>query len=107
MALKLLLATLSLSMLALAGCSGGADATINIHDSTFDPKTLTVEAGQQVHVENHDSVPHTVTADSGAAFNSGNVAGGADVHFNAPSAKGSYPFHCAIHLSMKGTLVVE
>lgn len=106
MAAKLLLVALSLTVFALSGCSGGGSAEIQIHDNTYDPSTLSVKSGTAITVTNHDSVPHTVTSDVAGTFNSGNVAGGAEGSLTAPSADGTYAFHCAIHPSMKGTLTV-
>ena len=105
MAHRLLVATLSLTLLALAGCSsdGGAHANIEIHDFAFEVNG-SVAAGSEVHVQNHDDATHSVIADN-AAFNTGNIAVGGDGHFDAP-AKGTYAFHCALHPNMKGTLTV-
>ncbi|HEV3169500.1 MAG TPA: cupredoxin domain-containing protein [Actinocrinis sp.] len=55
---------------------------------------------------NKDSVEHTVTADSGNAFDVTIPAGGT-ASFKAPTTAGSYPFHCTVHPFMKATLVVS
>jgi plastocyanin len=65
---------------------------------------VSVSPGAKVTVKNMDGVAHTVTADSGGAFDSPAPPG--DSSFTAPSAPGSYPFHCKVHPEMHGVLVV-
>jgi plastocyanin len=107
MALRLLATLLLLSALALAGCSSGEhdDPEVDIHGNTFDPASLTIAAGEHVHFNNHDGVAHTATSDTGA-FDTGNIAGGASGSAQFDQA-GTFPYHCKIHPSMKGTIVVR
>lgn len=65
-----------------------------------------VPAGAEISVTNNDDVGHTVTADSGDAFDE-TVAPGATVTFTAPDKAGKYAFHCTPHPNMTSTLVVE
>lgn len=65
-----------------------------------------VPAGAEISVTNNDDVGHTVTADSGDAFDE-TVAPGATVTFTAPDTAGKYAFHCTPHPNMTSTLVVE
>jgi plastocyanin len=55
---------------------------------------------------NMDGENHTVTADSGNAFDVKATAG-TTVTFTAPSKPGTYPFHCTYHSNMHGVLVVK
>jgi plastocyanin len=71
----------------------------------FDPATVTIKAGQSVIWTNLDSMNHTVVADNGE-FKSGNLAQKDTFTFKFDKA-GSYPFHCGIHPSMTGTVVVQ
>lgn len=64
-----------------------------------------VPAGAEISVTNNDDVGHTVTADSGDAFDE-TVAPGATVTFTAPDKAGKYAFHCTPHPNMTSTLVV-
>lgn len=57
-------------------------------------------------MQNKDGVAHTVTADSGAAFDVMVPASGS-ASITAPSKPGTYPFHCKYHGNMHGTLVVQ
>jgi plastocyanin len=74
-------------------------------DMTFDPATVTIKTGESVTWTNEDSVTHTVVGDNGE-FQSGDLADGATFSFTFDTA-GTYTYHCSIHPSMKGTVVVE
>ena len=80
-------------------------ATIGISNFMFNTPP-TVPAGATIAVKNSDSVEHSVTADSGNAFNV-DVDGGETATFTAPSQPGTYPYHCSYHPMMHGTLVVK
>jgi plastocyanin len=86
-----------------AGLSGG-DQTVNIKDTAFNPTSTSVKVGQKVTWTNADGVAHTATADD-KSFDSGNLSSGATFaqEFTRP---GRYAYHCSIHSSMKGTIVV-
>lgn len=57
-------------------------------------------------VKNDDSVNHTVTADSGSAFDV-TVNASSTATFTAPTKPGTYAYHCTFHSNMHGTLVVK
>ncbi|WP_159794236.1 cupredoxin domain-containing protein [Puerhibacterium puerhi] len=65
-----------------------------------------VPAGSTVTIRNEDSVEHTVTADEQGGFDV-TVDAGQTATMKAPASAGDYPFHCSIHPSMTGTLVVR
>lgn len=65
-----------------------------------------VSPGAMITVMNKDEEAHTVTADSGDAFDDKATAG-ASTQFKAPTKPGSYPFHCTYHSNMHGVLVVK
>lgn len=65
-----------------------------------------VSPGATVGVMNMDSEAHTVTADSGNAFDV-QATPGTTVTFTAPTKPGSYPFHCTYHANMHGVLVMK
>ncbi len=66
----------------------------------------TVAPGAKITVTNQDAEAHTVTADTGGAFNV-TVPAGSSATFTAPTAPGSYAFHCNFHGNMHGSLVVQ
>jgi plastocyanin len=86
---------------------GGGNA-IAIKNFAFEPSTLTVKTGTVVTWINQDGAPHTVVSDSGspAAFSSDQFPNGASYSFTF-TRSGTYPYHCSIHPSMKGTIIVQ
>jgi len=84
--------------------SGGAEA--RIAGFAFAPKQLKVKVGETITWTNQDSAAHTVTAKSGASFDSGSLAQGADFTFKA-TKPGTIEYFCAIHPSMTGTIIVQ
>jgi plastocyanin len=89
---------------AAPAAGGAAASVITIKDFGF-TTPASVAPGAKVGVDNTDSVAHTVTADSGNAFD--DQASPGNSSFTAPSTPGTYPFHCNIHPEMHGTLVVK
>jgi plastocyanin len=85
------------------GTGAPAGSTVEISNFTFSAPPAA--PGATVTVANRDGVPHTVSADD-SSFDSGNVDAGATGAFVAPSAPGTYQFHCEIHPQMNGTLTV-
>jgi plastocyanin len=76
-----------------------------IQDMAFDPVTLTISANTTVTWTNKDPVAHTVTSNTGV-FDSGNIQANKTFShlFDTP---GNYPYHCIIHPSMTGTVIVN
>lgn len=122
-----ILATLALAGALLAGCgssksssssSGGQTATatggtkaasaganVEMKNIQFVPTKITVKAGQTIHWKNNDAVAHTVTATSGAKFDSGTVNAGGTYKFT-PTKAGTIQYRCVIHPNQKGTITV-
>lgn len=90
---------------ATSATAAAVGPTITISGMRFGP-ALTVAPGATVTVVNNDSAEHSVTADSGGAFNA-EVDGNGTITFAAPSQPGTYAFHCRYHPSMHGQLVVQ
>lgn len=88
-----------------APAPSGSATKINISGFKFDPATVTVKVGATVTWTNQDAADHTITGDDGS-WTSENLANGATFSFTFDKA-GTYAYHCAIHSSMKGTVVVE
>lgn len=89
-----------------AQSSGPATSAAKITIAGFAFTTpLTVSPGATVTVTNTDTADHTVTADN-ASFDV-SVPAGQTVTFTAPSKAGSFSYHCTIHPSMHGTLIVK
>lgn len=84
----------------------GAVGTVNIKDMMFTPSQITVSKGATVTWTNNDTTSHTVVADLGNGPNSSPIAPGGKYSYTFDQA-GSYQYHCSIHPSMRGTIVVK
>ena len=78
---------------------------VSISGFAFAEPSLEVAAGTRVSWVNDDPTEHTVTSEDGS-FDSGTIAPGEGfaVRFTEP---GDYPYVCAIHPDMRGTVVVS
>jgi plastocyanin len=113
-------ASLALAILAVAACSSDPNMNnppvttdVEIVDGAatkgalaFDPNPFTMSLASQSEVEwgNADGTTHTVVADGGE-FTSANISPGSSYShiFTNP---GTYAYHCSIHPSMVGSIVV-
>ena len=71
----------------------------------FNPPELTVKAGETVEWVNDDILPHNVVAND-KSFDSGTLHQGQHWKWTAKT-KGTFPYVCTLHPTMKATLVVE
>jgi len=105
--------------LAACGSSGGDDpapaaaqapkaagTAVSAQDNSFSPGTLEVHVGAPVTFTNDRGPAHTVTATSGAKFDSGSLAPGATFKFTAEKA-GTVSYVCTFHPGMQGTIEVS
>lgn len=76
-----------------------------IQNSTFTPASITVAVNTTIKWTNKDGITHTVTSNN-ALFDSGNIGNGGTYSRQFTTA-GTYPYHCSIHSSMAGTVVVQ
>jgi len=103
----------------LAGCSGSTsssgnpstnpagdqNAMIDVKDFNFNPTTVNVAKGSSVMWMNEGQATHTVTFDAGGV-DSGNIAAGSSYSHTFNDA-GTFTYHCKIHSSMTGKVVVS
>jgi plastocyanin len=77
---------------------------VEIANSAFVPESVTIKKGTVVKWTNDDTAQHTVTSDD-AYFQSPalNQTDGFTFTFDQP---GTYTYHCSIHPSMHGTVIV-
>jgi len=93
--------------IAIAAVTPARAATIEvkIDNFTFNPKQVTVKAGDTVTWVNHDDIPHTVTSKT---FVFRSKALDSDDKFSFTfTAPGSFDYFCSLHPMMTGTIVVE
>lgn len=81
--------------------------TISIRDFAFDPESCRVTVGSTLTFVNDDGVPHTATAEDGAAaaFDTGTLQPGASATVTLDTV-GTSPYVCEIHPSMRATVEV-
>lgn len=80
---------------------------VSIANFAFFPSSVTVKRGDVVAFKNNDTTAHTVTSLNGS-FDSGIIQAGGSWNLETASlAPGTYAFHCNIHPSMQGTVIVQ
>jgi plastocyanin len=130
--LALILACLALGLVA-AGCGGdddsgdsggdgaskseepagsGGGAQVGMQNIQFDPKDLTVKAGETITFTNNESVPHDVhkTSGPGEDFSSGDTGGmqEGDTFELTLDKPGEYEYVCKVHApGMAGSITVK
>ena len=116
--MKVFIIAILIASLLLIGASGcqqtvqqtGQQAhnnTVIIKNFTFSPPELTISKGESVTWINKDAYPivHTVSSDDHTSFNFKMI-------YDQNGTKrfdvaGEYPYHCSIHTSMKGKIIVK
>jgi plastocyanin len=95
---------------ATQGETAQAEVQVQMINTSFDPKEITVQAGTKVTWTNNDSTAHTVTAGTrgnpSGLFDSGNVAPGETFSF-VFDTPGTYSYYCTYHQGMDGTVIVQ
>ncbi len=84
-----------------ASSEPAASGTFNIQGNKL--PAVTAAAGETVVWKNLDGVAHTVTLDDGSVDQT--VAPGSQFS-HAFDTPGTYPYHCNIHSTMKGTITI-
>ena len=79
---------------------------IELKNFAFNPMTLNIKAGDTIIWTNKDPAKHTVTSDSGTELDSP-LFGQGDAYAHTFKFVGTYNYHCGIHTSMKGTVIVS
>jgi len=99
---------LILGLCGWATASYAADAVIDQLGLKFVPVTVTINAGDSVHFENHDPFTHDVTVVSpdGSKSDKGMQHHGEDRVVAFPKA-GTYSIICDMHPNMKATVIVK
>ncbi len=99
---------------ATATQAGNTQTVMIITDSSgsfaFSPASLTIKAGTTVTWKNTTAAPHTVTSDDGKSFDSGSsnpISPQSGTFSFTFTTAGTFAYHCAIHPTMKATIVVQ
>jgi LPXTG-motif cell wall-anchored protein len=97
------------ALFALVPVAWAAAQNVAVKDNMFDPKTITVNAGDTVTWKIDGQNEHTVTADDGS-FDSGDLKAGEKTTFTFTFPKaGTFAYHCKYHgaAGMVGTVEVK
>lgn len=97
--------------LSLASCGGGDDSeaapiepgTVVLRPSSFQPETLTIEAGETVTWKWREKVSHNILGEGGIDKK---VADNGK-YTRTFEKKGTFDYRCEIHPGMDGSIVVE
>jgi len=92
-------------VVALASTALATQHAVKIVGFAFTTTPVTIHVGDSIEWTNGDSVGHTATADDGS-WDTGTIAGGTKASLSFNTA-GTFTYHCSIHSSMHGTVVVE
>ncbi len=76
-----------------------------MQNTAFTPASITVPVNTTLTWTNKDGITHTVTSNTGL-FGSPNISGGGTYSYLFTTA-GTFPYHCTIHSSMSGTVIVQ
>ena len=76
---------------------------VSVANFSFNPATITINKGDTVIWTNQDPVSHQI---AGAGLNGPVMSKGQSYSF-AFNTTGTFAYHCAIHPSMTGTVVVQ
>ncbi len=79
---------------------------VEISGFAFSPATLTISVGENVTWINNDIAHHTIISDSGTELTSPSFGKG-ETYSHTFNTAGTYAYHCSIHTTMKGTVIVE
>ena len=93
---------------AAAPCADSTGTTVvatSVAGNTW-KQPVAAKVGDVITWSNDDSVPHRVALDDGSCGMSANIAGGGTKSLVFTKA-GTYPFHCAVHSSMKGVITIS
>ena len=82
------------------------DVTASVESSTWMPANVAAGVGDVITWTNGDSVPHGVELDDDSCGMSSAIGGGQSKSL-VFSVAGTFPFHCSIHPSMKGTITIS
>jgi CheY-like chemotaxis protein/plastocyanin len=91
--------------IGLASTAFAGNAAVKAIGFGFTPSSVTVTVGGMVTWTNGDGVNHTATADDGS-WDTSTISSGSSASMTFNTA-GTFPYHCAIHASMHGTVVVD
>lgn len=85
--------------------AAGVKHQVMIEGMKFSPEILEINAGDKIVWENKDYFPHNINSANGK-IQSPELNTAQTWEFT-PSKKGTYPYKCSLHPTMKATLIVK
>ncbi len=76
-------------------------------DYTFLPGTMHVKGGNTITFYNTDVIAHRITDDDPTGFTTQDIPAGSSATLKFPNVAFTWTYHCSIHPSMKGSIVVD
>ena len=98
------------TFLTLSFCiliSNSADTTLDWDTGVGNQGTTTIDEGDTVTWDWTDSAPHTVTSTDAGFTSSAQLTGDTNEYSVTFNTAGTYPYDCAIHPAMVGTIQVN
>ncbi len=90
----------------LAMAADAVARTVTIQNFAFAPATLTINAGDTVTWQNADAATHSATSNVPGQFDTGFLAPGAASRPILFAQAGTFAYHCAVHETMQGSIIV-
>lgn len=81
--------------------------TIEISNLAFNPAEITINIGDTITWMNNDDAEHTVAFDSGRGLTDSDKLSKGQKYSQTFDKEGTYSYHCSIHPSMKGKIIVK
>ncbi len=92
------------TLFAVATAAGAATKGVSIKDNFYQAAKVTIAKGTTVKWTNKGDNSHTVSKDGGG-WSSGFLSPG-DTYSHTFNKKGTFKYHCKVHSSMHGKVVV-
>lgn len=80
---------------------------VEISDFAFNPQEITINKGDSIMWTNKDTASHTIVSDTGSEINSPYALTNGQTYVHTFNTVGTYDYHCSIHASMKGRVIVQ
>jgi plastocyanin len=85
--------------------TGATTVAATVANNTWS-QPVNAKVGDVITWANSDGVPHKVALDDGSCAMAANIPGGGSKSLVFSKA-GTYPFHCSVHPTMKGTITIS
>jgi plastocyanin len=108
-AIAALAATFAAGPVVSVEAAPAASTSAQILKDSYAPQTITIKAGDTLTWTNVDTTPgngHTVTSSGRGPLKSQSLSQGGTFSYTFATA-GTYPYYCAIHPDMTGTVTVH